>query len=334
MVAGARSVDVRVLTSQGEQRRLLVDEARAGPAHPAAAALAEVVLRRARLRALRRDHPAARVLPDAQPSARSSTSARDEIAEPTRAPTRSSSSARARRRRRGCCSTRLRAGGHARALRAVRRERADAARAPRAAIAGEYPGIEVHAVVGDFERHLDRSPPAGRAARRVPRRHDRQPRPRDARTRFLGEVARGARARRRAPARHRPREGRGRLVAAYDDAAGVTAEFNRNVLRVLNRELGADFDLDALRARRRAGTPTNEWIEMRLRATQAESVPVQRARRGRRRSPTARRCAPRSARSSASSGSKPSSRPPACSSPRWWTDAGGDFALVLAFGSE
>ena len=31
-------------------------------------------------------------------------------------------------------------------------------------------------------------------------------------------------------------------MAAYDDAAGVTAEFNRNVLRVLNRELDADFD--------------------------------------------------------------------------------------------
>ena len=35
------------------------------------------------------------------------------------------------------------------------------------------------------------------------------------------------------------------LVPAYDDAAGVTAEFNRNVLRVLNRELDADFDSDA-----------------------------------------------------------------------------------------
>ncbi len=35
------------------------------------------------------------------------------------------------------------------------------------------------------------------------------------------------------------------LVPAYDDAAGVTAEFNRNVLHVLNRELGADFDVDA-----------------------------------------------------------------------------------------
>ena len=35
------------------------------------------------------------------------------------------------------------------------------------------------------------------------------------------------------------------LEAAYNDARGVTAEFNRNVLRVLNRELGADFDTDA-----------------------------------------------------------------------------------------
>lgn len=39
------------------------------------------------------------------------------------------------------------------------------------------------------------------------------------------------------------------LVAAYDDAAGVTAAFNRNVLRVLNRDLGADFDPSAFRHR-------------------------------------------------------------------------------------
>ncbi|MEU5850738.1 L-histidine N(alpha)-methyltransferase [Saccharopolyspora shandongensis] len=57
----------------------------------------------------------------------------------------------------------------------------------------------------------------------------------------------------------------GRLVRAYDDAQGVTAEFNRNVLRVLNRELGADF------APERFGhvalwNAEQEWIEMRLRA--------------------------------------------------------------------
>ena len=52
----------------------------------------------------------------------------------------------------------------------------------------------------------------------------------------------------------------GRLEAAYDDSQGVTAEFNKNVLQVLNRELGADFDLDAFEhvarydARRRGWT--------------------------------------------------------------------------------
>ena len=45
------------------------------------------------------------------------------------------------------------------------------------------------------------------------------------------------------------------LVAAYDDMAGVTAEFNRNVLNVLNRELHADLDVDAF-AHSRSGTPS------------------------------------------------------------------------------
>jgi L-histidine N-alpha-methyltransferase len=61
------------------------------------------------------------------------------------------------------------------------------------------------------------------------------------------------------------------LEAAYDDAAGVTAEFNLNVLRVLNRELGADFDLDAFAhtARWDAG---REWIEMLLRSRHGQTV--------------------------------------------------------------
>ncbi|MFJ4621860.1 L-histidine N(alpha)-methyltransferase [Streptomyces sp. NPDC088812] len=63
------------------------------------------------------------------------------------------------------------------------------------------------------------------------------------------------------------------LVRAYDDAAGVTAEFNKNVLAVVNRELGADFDPDAFDhvALWDAG---NEWIEMRLRARTAQTVKV------------------------------------------------------------
>jgi L-histidine N-alpha-methyltransferase len=63
------------------------------------------------------------------------------------------------------------------------------------------------------------------------------------------------------------------LVQAYDDAAGVTAEFNRNVLHVLNRELGADFDVPAFEHVAR-WNPKEEWIEMRLRATRAMEVHV------------------------------------------------------------
>ncbi|MFI6348534.1 L-histidine N(alpha)-methyltransferase [Streptomyces sp. NPDC050560] len=63
------------------------------------------------------------------------------------------------------------------------------------------------------------------------------------------------------------------LVAAYDDAAGVTAEFNRNVLRVINRELGADFDPGAF-AHVARWDREREWIEMRLRARHAQTVKV------------------------------------------------------------
>ena len=59
----------------------------------------------------------------------------------------------------------------------------------------------------------------------------------------------------------------GRLVAAYDDAAGVTAQFNRNVLAVINRELDADFDVDAFRHVARWNSE-EERMEMWLRAEQ------------------------------------------------------------------
>jgi L-histidine N-alpha-methyltransferase len=61
------------------------------------------------------------------------------------------------------------------------------------------------------------------------------------------------------------------MVAAYDDAAGVTAEFNRNVLHVLNRELGADFEVDAF-DHLAMWDATEERIEMRLRARRAMTV--------------------------------------------------------------
>ncbi|MEV7901504.1 L-histidine N(alpha)-methyltransferase [Streptomyces anulatus] len=63
------------------------------------------------------------------------------------------------------------------------------------------------------------------------------------------------------------------LVAAYDDAAGVTAAFNKNVLNVVNRELGADFPLDDF-DHLAVWNPRDRWIEMRLRARRALSVKI------------------------------------------------------------
>ncbi|MEU5521604.1 L-histidine N(alpha)-methyltransferase [Streptomyces sp. NPDC047860] len=63
------------------------------------------------------------------------------------------------------------------------------------------------------------------------------------------------------------------LVRAYDDAAGVTAAFNKNVLNVINRELGADFDPDAF-AHVALWDARNEWIEMRLRSRTAQTVKI------------------------------------------------------------
>lgn len=63
------------------------------------------------------------------------------------------------------------------------------------------------------------------------------------------------------------------LVAAYDDAAGVTAEFNKNVLNVVDRELEADFDPDAFE-HVALWNAECEWIEMRLRSRTAQTVKI------------------------------------------------------------
>ncbi len=63
------------------------------------------------------------------------------------------------------------------------------------------------------------------------------------------------------------------LVDAYDDAAGVTAEFNKNILRVLNTELGANFDLDEF-DHVALWDAQAEWIEMRLRSAIDQVVQV------------------------------------------------------------
>jgi L-histidine N-alpha-methyltransferase len=111
----------------------------------------------------------------------------------------------------------------------------------------EDPALEVHAIVGDFERHLVHVPPP--AGRRL--------------VLFLGSTVGNLDAPARqallTQVRSLLRRGdrlllgidlvkdRTILEAAYNDASGMTAEFNRNILRVVNRSLGADFRLEAFR---------------------------------------------------------------------------------------
>jgi L-histidine N-alpha-methyltransferase len=66
---------------------------------------------------------------------------------------------------------------------------------------------------------------------------------------------------------------RATLEAAYNDSAGVTAEFNKNVLAVLNREMQANFDLDAFEHVAR-WDPENLWIDIRLRSLAPQIVEV------------------------------------------------------------
>ncbi|QUR69268.1 L-histidine N(alpha)-methyltransferase [Mycobacterium spongiae] len=140
------------------------------------------------------------------------------------------------------------------------------------AIQREYPGVEINAVCGDFEEHLTEIPRGGRRLfaflgstignlAPVPR------------AEFLAALA----------AVMRPGDSlllgtdlvkdTDRLISAYDDAAGVTAQFNRNVLAVVNRELNADFDVDAYQHVARWNIE-EERIEMWLRSDRRQRVRV------------------------------------------------------------
>jgi L-histidine N-alpha-methyltransferase len=118
------------------------------------------------------------------------------------------------------------------------------------------------------------------------------------------------------------------LLAAYDDAAGVTAEFNRNVLAVLNRELGADFDLDAFEHVARWDV-RGERIEMLLRSLRAQRVRVREldlevafAEGEELRTEWSAKFRREDLEEELDhAGLEPV---------RWWTDAAGDFGLVLA----
>jgi L-histidine N-alpha-methyltransferase len=145
-------------------------------------------------------------------------------------------------------------------------------RAAGAAIAAEYPGVEVQAVVGDFTQHLAELPRAGRrmVAFLGSTIGNLEP---DARAAFLAELAGTLGPDDSLLLGTDLVKDPDRLVRAYDDAAGVTAAFNRNVLVVLNRELGAGFDPDAFEHVAVWDTE-REWIEMRLRSRVEQVVRV------------------------------------------------------------
>ena len=150
------------------------------------------------------------------------------------------------------------------------------------ALTAEYPGLAVHAVVADFEKYLGVPSDAGNG---VAGDDNGGPRLVAFLGSTIGNMVPDERAvfLRRVRAQLRPGDAfllgtdlvkdPAVLVAAYDDSAGVTAAFNKNVLAVLNAELGADFDLDAF-DHVAVWDAEREWIEMRLRAASAQRVLV------------------------------------------------------------
>jgi L-histidine Nalpha-methyltransferase len=140
------------------------------------------------------------------------------------------------------------------------------------AVAEEYPDLEVHGVVADFEAHLELLPTDERrlVAFLGGTIGNFEPAPR---AEFLSRVARSLRPGDAFLLGTDLVKDPARLVRAYDDTAGVTARFNLNVLAVVNRELGADFDLGAF-AHVAQWNSEQEWIEMRLRSVRAQTVHV------------------------------------------------------------
>ncbi len=141
------------------------------------------------------------------------------------------------------------------------------------ALVEEYPGMDVHGLVCDFEAHLERTPTTSEAGPRL--------------IAFLGGTIGNLYPDERAAFLTRICslldtgdhlllgtdlvKDTARLELAYDDPAGVTADFNKNVLRVLNRELGGDFDLDTFEHVARFDA-VHEWIDIGLRSLVDQDV--------------------------------------------------------------
>jgi L-histidine N-alpha-methyltransferase len=135
----------------------------------------------------------------------------------------------------------------------------------------EYPGLRIQGLVCDFEHHLERIPESdgarliaflgGTIGNLYP----------DARREFLGRLAALMGPEDRLLLGTDLVKGASRLEAAYDDAEGVTAEFNKNVLAVLNNQLGADFDLEGFEHVARYDAEA-ERMDIRLRSLADQEV--------------------------------------------------------------
>jgi len=139
-----------------------------------------------------------------------------------------------------------------------------------AELVDEYPGLAIDGIVCDYETHLERIPrPEGALFaflggtignfRPGPRRS------------FLARIATLMYPEDRFLLGTDLVKDRATLEAAYNDAAGVTSEFNKNVLNVLNHELDANFDLGAFE-HVAFWDEDNEWIDIRLRALSEQFV--------------------------------------------------------------
>jgi L-histidine N-alpha-methyltransferase len=194
-------------------------------------------------------------------------------------------------------------------------------------IAADYPDLAVRAVVADYDRHLHLLPAGGRRL-----------------IAFLGgtigNMATAARIGFLGAVRASMADDDAlligadlvkderRLIAAYDDARGVTAEFNRNVLHVINRELAADF-VPAAYEHVALWDPDNEWIEMRLRSTEDQRVRIGSL------DLTVEFTAGEEMRTEISAKFRRERLAAELSAAgltldRWWTDPAGDFSLNLA----
>jgi L-histidine Nalpha-methyltransferase len=199
------------------------------------------------------------------------------------------------------------------------------------ALAAEYPGLQIAPFVGDFTRDLGATTGTGRRMIAFLGSTIGNLEPVD-RAAFLTQVG----------AALRPGDtfllgadlvkDASRLVRAYDDASGVTADFNRNVLRVVNRELDADFAVGEFQ-HVAIWNAACEWIEMWLRSARDQQVTIGEL------GLTVRFAAGEEMRTEISAkfrrdGIEAELAAAGLKTLRFWTDTGGDFGLTLAQSPE